>query len=208
MAVARSAHLAIRLWLLGFTLVGVLLLAPAQAQPGGASQSAAPGGELQAAHWVKKNLKFTYLGFTAHYSCDGLRDQMIKVLTQLGARSDMKVRELGCTAQLGRPEPFPGVDATFWVLEPVGGAAAGTQTVPAHWEPMKLDFGQGTLDQAGQCELIEQVKHHVLPLFTTRNVDFSNTCVPYQLTPGGTRLEAEILKPAATRSADVAPPPG
>jgi hypothetical protein len=39
-------------------------------------------------------------------------------------------------------------------------------------------------------------------------VDFTNTCVPHQLTPGGTRLAAEILKPAPTRNADTAQPPG
>jgi hypothetical protein len=213
MTSAHSDALAIRLWLVGFALAGALTLASAPAhaqQGGGAPASAAPGGaEVLSAHWVEKKLNFVYQGFTTHYSCDGLRDQMIKVLTQLGARSDMKVRERGCTSTLGRPEPFPGVDATFSVLEPVPvNGAVETQFVPARWEPMKLDFGHGSLDQAGQCELIEQVKHKVLPLFTTRNVDFTNTCVPHQLTPGGTRLEAEILKPAATRSADVAPPPG
>jgi hypothetical protein len=210
MAFAHSNALTMRLWLAGFSLAGALVLAPVHAQPSiGASQSAASGGgETQAAQWVEKKFRFVYQGFTTHYSCDGLRDQMIKVLTQLGARSDMKVREYGCTAQLGRPEPFPGVDGTFYVLEPVNGATAGRPSVPAHWEPMKLDFGHGSLDQAGQCELIEQVKHKILPLFATRNVDFTNTCVPHQLTPGGTRLEAEILKPAATRSADTAPPPG
>jgi hypothetical protein len=210
MAVAHSDALAIRLCLVGFALAGALALAPAHAQAGGGqAQSSPPGGEApQAAHWVEKKLKYTYLGFTTHYSCDGLRGQIEKVLTQLGARSDMKVREYGCTSQLGRPDPFPAVEATFSVLEPVSGAVAATQTVPARWEPMKLDFGYGTLDQAGQCELIEQVKHQILPLFTTRNVDFTNTCVPHQLTPGGTRLEAEILKPAPTHNADAAQPPG
>jgi hypothetical protein len=215
MTFARSDALAIRWWLLGFALASVLVLAlapaPAHAQASGTEpQAAAPAGsELLSAQWVEKNLNFVYQGFTTHYSCDGLRDQMIKVLTQLGARKDMKVRERGCTSPTGRPEPFPGVDATFSVLEPVPvNGVVARQMVPARWEPMKLDFGRGSLDQAGQCELIEQVKHKVLPLFTTRNVDFTNTCVPHQLTPGGTRLEAEILKPAATRSADTAPPPG
>jgi hypothetical protein len=212
MAFAHSNALAIRLWLVGLTLGGALALAPAHGQTNGgeAPSAAAPGGgELLSAHWVEKNLRFVYQGFTTHYSCDGLRDQMTKVLTQLGARSDMKVRQFGCSSQLGRPDPFPGVDATFSVLEPLPvNGAVERQFVPAHWEPMKLDFGRGSLDQAGQCELIEQVKHKVLPLFTTRNVDFTNTCVPHQLTPGGTRLQAEILKPAPTHSADTAPPPG
>jgi hypothetical protein len=49
------------------------------------------------------------------------------------------------------------------------------------------------LREAGDCELIEQVKARVLPLFTTRNVDYRSTCVPNQLQIGGTVLKAEVL---------------
>jgi hypothetical protein len=56
-----------------------------------------------------------------------------------------------------------------------------------------LKLGNSSLDEAGQCELIEQVKHKVLPLFTARNVDLQDFCVPHQLLPGGTRLVAEVL---------------
>jgi hypothetical protein len=39
------------------------------------------------------------------------------------------------------------------------------------------------------------VKQQVLPLFTTRNVDLKSTCIPHQLTPGGTQLTADVLAP-------------
>ena len=39
------------------------------------------------------------------------------------------------------------------------------------------------------------MKQKVLPFFSTRNVDLKNTCVPHQLTPGGTLLTAEVLAP-------------
>ena len=34
---------------------------------------------------------------------------------------------------------------------------------------------------------------HLLPLFNARNVEYSSNCVPHQLSPGGTRLTAELL---------------
>ena len=51
---------------------------------------------------------------------------------------------------------------------------------------------------------IEQIKTRILPLFTTRDVNYSSTCIPNQLTIGGTRLKAEVLV-AANESAAPAP---
>jgi hypothetical protein len=32
----------------------------------------------------------------------------------------------------------------------------------------------------GDCELVEQFRNNVLPMFTTRNVEDHTTCVPHQ----------------------------
>jgi hypothetical protein len=32
-----------------------------------------------------------------------------------------------------------------------------------------------------------------MPLFTTRNIDLNASCVPHQLSPLGTKLQAEVL---------------
>jgi len=166
--------------------------------------------DAQPAKWASRELRFTYMGFTTHYSCEGLRDQVRSILLQLGARKDLVVRESGCTADVGRPEPFPAVTAKFSVLEPVKPAGqesgkAAEESVPAHWRPVRVMLGDPGLDHAGQCELLEQAQHQILPLFTTRNVDFQQSCVPHQLTPAGSRLQAEVLvadqKPAASSAA-------
>jgi hypothetical protein len=39
-------------------------------------------------------------------------------------------------------------------------------------------------------------------LFTTRNVDVKTTCVPHQLSPLGTSLQAEVLVTDQKRVAD------
>ncbi len=170
--------------------------------PPEASANAAPAGD---AVWSPRTLQFTYMGFTAHYSCDGLRDKIRMTLLQLGARaSDLKVQPYGCTAAYGRPEHFPGVRAKFFVLQPAGKTPPDAgPPVQAQWQNVDLDLSDtgDPLDHAGQCELVEQIKHSILPLFATRGVDYRQSCIPHQLTPAGTTLRVEVLKPAPKSAA-------
>lgn len=144
--------------------------------------------------WTQKEVQFTYMGFTTHYTCDGLRDTVREMLVQLGARkSDLKVYEQPCSRP-DRPDPFPGVKITMSVLQPAPATPNGdSPVVEGYWKPIKLPFRATNLDAAGQCELLEQFKQQVLPLFTTRNVDLHAGCVPHQLEPLGTALKAEVL---------------
>jgi len=169
--------------------LGLLLSSAARAD-------SADGG--QPAVWSQKEFNFIYQGFTTKYSCDGLRGKMRTILLELGARKqDLKISEWGCAARTGVPDPFPGVTVKMSVLVPADGAAAPRDAPPlsSHWRPIKLKLDSSSLSEAGECELVEQVKQKVLPLFTTRNVDLTSTCIPHQLTPGGTRLTAEVLAP-------------
>ncbi len=161
----------------------------------GAAESTDAPATPTAAKWVTRQLHFMYSpvgpGFvTTHYSCDGLQDQMTAILRQLGAGGDLVVRSVGCTRALG-PERFPGVDAQFSVLEPastVHKGAANSPTVEARWE--KVTFKPDT-----SCQLLDQVRRNVLPLFATRNVKAD--C------PVGFSLE--VLRPAPPPQPEAAP---
>jgi hypothetical protein len=181
--------------------------------------------------WTPKQLHFVFLGFTAKFSCDGLADRVRSVLLLLGARKDLQVNPSSCSTPFGRPDPFPGVTIKMNVLEPEGGSAgqnagnsaantAGSggqapESVPAHWKLVDVNsaLARDPLWQAGQCELLEQIKQSILPQFSARNVQYSSTCVPNQLTLGATQLKAEVLMPdqpnaaapAATAPAATAP---
>ncbi|HEY4772515.1 MAG TPA: hypothetical protein VIH50_05725 [Steroidobacteraceae bacterium] len=157
----------------------------------GAAWADSGGENGQPAGWAQKEFRFIYQGITTKYSCDGLRDKMRQILLEFGARKqDLKVYDYGCSSPSGRPDIFPAVSVKMSVLVPADNAA---DAVPSHWQPVRLKLGNSSLDEAGQCELIEQVKHNVLPLFTARNVDLQDFCVPHQLLPGGTRLVAKVL---------------
>jgi hypothetical protein len=149
----------------------------------------------ESAVWTPKELTFMYQGFTTTYSCEGLRDKVRSILLELGAREDLKVTETGCSS-LGAPDPFPGVRIKMNVLQPAADKNATAATpVPSHWKMVDLTPQSDALSAAGECELIEQVKQSILPLFATRNVEYSSNCLPHQLPIGATRLRAEVLVP-------------
>jgi hypothetical protein len=145
--------------------------------------------------WTPRELSFVYLGFTAQYSCDGLRDRVTDVLLQLGARRDLEVRESSCVS-IGRPDAFPGVRIRMTVLQPAASqsAVAGPSAVPAHWKRVDLASTRSPIGSA-ECELLEQVRTEILPLFATRNVEYGSNCQPHQAQVGAAWLRAEVLVP-------------
>ena len=147
------------------------------------------------AEWTQKQVHFVFQGFTTHYSCQGLEDKVRKALLKLGARKDLKVDEGACWRPAGGPEPFPGVDVRMNVLEPLRADTRGRQSnaVAAHWMPLDLKLDQDPLGQAGDCELLEQIKNTFLPLFATRNVDYKSSCAAHQVFPAGSWLRGDVL---------------
>jgi len=183
--------------LLGAVVLGCLMSAPLWAD-GSAANEGGAAGEGVPAVWADKELTFVYQGFTTRYSCDGLRDKMRGVLLDLGAdKNSLKVTELGCSSPTGRPDPFPGVKAKMRVLQPVGGSAGEQKPIAAHWQAIDLKPRDSFTVDSGECELMEQVHQKVLPLFSVRNVQFSDNCVPHQASPARPVLKLEALKPDA-----------
>ncbi|HET9106635.1 MAG TPA: hypothetical protein VFN79_05550 [Steroidobacteraceae bacterium] len=148
--------------------------------------------------WVPKSTHFIYQGFTTRYTCSGLRDEVRSMLRKLGAQ-DLHVQEVPCSTPSGVPSPFPGVTVRMRVLVPASSPQAAKlksagAPVQAHWKNVVLMPSNAGFEDQGNCELIEEFKESFLPLFTTRNVKYGSTCVPYQLTMG-THLSAEVLMP-------------
>jgi hypothetical protein len=159
-----------------------------------ATESTAPAGDAQQAVWTPKQLHFVFQGFTAHYSCDGLEDKIRHVVKELGARADFEVHWSGCSSPFGKPDPFPGVNIKMSVLQPAPDNAAAKDLVAAHWKRVDLHLDRDPVWEASDCELLEQIKQRILPLFATRNVEFTSNCIPFQAMLG-TRLSAEFLVP-------------
>jgi hypothetical protein len=181
------------------TAVACLLSAPLWAAD---TESGVP------AVWADKELTFVYMGFTTKYSCDGLRDKMRGVLLDLGAdKKSLQLTQLGCTSQAGRPDPFPGVKAKMRVLVPAAAGSADQQAVPAHWKPVDVKLRNSSFTDSGECELVEQIRQKVLPLFAVRNVDLQTNCIPHQATPTRPTLKLEALAPDAVAQHPAGEPP-
>jgi hypothetical protein len=167
---------------------GALLLACTLLEPAWAAATE----EAVQAVWKTQELRFDYVGFTTKYSCDGLRDKVESVLLLLGARRDLEVRPFGCS-RMGAPEPLPSLQIKVSTLIPAGqGDAKGA--LEARWKTVSLG-GVGKLE-SGDCELADQIRAKILPLFTSRNLKSQTDCVPHQLPAGNILLNVDVLVPA------------
>jgi hypothetical protein len=173
-------------------LIGALLLA-ATAGAAAPLQASAPEPGV----WQSHQLEFQFFGFTTTYSCDGLESKLRALLGQLGARADFHVESYGCARGPSMPDKFARVRLNFATLQPASmtdATAAATPTSGA-WKSVALAPRRpGTLD-SGDCELIEQFRDKVLPLFTTRAIQNQVSCVPHQVSAGFS-LSFEVFAPA------------
>jgi hypothetical protein len=172
---------------------------------GAAPQAAAPTavtGIPVAAVWREQHLDFFYMGRTSRYSCDGLRDKVRAMLLDLGARRDLKIAAIGCedSGRIRAKSPAPRLNITF--------------SAPALPDPSVKPLHQGDLAATdarfesftiasdafrnlglGDCELVEEFAHQILPKLVTRTLKRDINCVPYQASGGRFLVRGEILKP-------------
>jgi len=161
------------------------------------AQSAAQGENavLQPGSWQPHTYQFQFMGFTATYSCDGLGDKLKLLLRLAGARPDAKVTP-SCTRGYGVPDKLGNAQLEFSTLSP---AAAPVDAVGADgnlrgvWRKVELAPRRPYKLEAGDCELVEQFRDTLLPMFTTRNVNSRITCVPHQ--SGAYNLSFEVFAP-------------
>lgn len=203
-------------WLAG----AVALVAPVvQAQ-----QPAPSDAGTVSAVWVEREVNFTYMGYTTHYSCDGLRDKVGWILRELGARRGFTVKARNCF-EVNGPERIPGVrivaalpaEATPERLGQLaeqaakqelatrvkGGAAAGssegTAQFPARRKRVEFRSTSTGYLQDGDCELFEQLRDRVFPELGVEVVEQRLHCVPRDVSLGAVRLTVEVLEPVAER---------
>jgi hypothetical protein len=190
-----------------------------------AAQPEAPAPEPAAtvsAVWVERKVNFTYMPLTSYYSCDGLRDKVRWILSELGAKPGFTVRSRGCI-ELRGPELSPGVEivaafpaeATPELLKQLAADASkqqlaaratgkpdpvieATAQFPARVRRVEFESGRTGLSdlQDGDCELMEQlVRNDVFGKLGAKVVDARTHCVPRQVTLGAVRMAVEVLEP-------------
>ena len=199
----------------GICLSLVVLAAPAcAATPQAAAvQPAAPTavtGIPLAAVWREQHLDFFYVGRTSRYTCDGLRDKVRAMLLDLGARRDLKIAAIGCedSGRMRANSPAASLNITFSApalpdpsMKPLHeGDLAATD---ARFESFTIASDAFRNLGFGDCELVEEFSHQILPKLVTRALKRDIACVPYQAGGGRFLVRGEILKtlPRAEQSA-------
>ena len=155
--------------------------------------------------WQKHEYSFVFLGFTSTYSCDGLADKLRLLLIASGARRDAKARTGACPTGFGHPDRFARAELTFYTLAPgqphqVSSATlVGATPVEGVWRPVALTDRSPQELGPGDCELVDQFRTAVLPMFTTRNIDNHMTCVPHQYSGSVINLKFESFSAPPSR---------
>lgn len=184
-------------------LAGAALLCAARAPAAEAAGAPAASGT-----WQKHEYTFQYMGFTSTYSCDGLADKLKVLLQAAGARGDLKSRPGVCASGFGRPDKFAQAFLTFYTLAPLaGGAEAGAESVPGLWRPVALASRSPWALAVGDCELVEQFRTSVLPMFSARGIDDETTCIPHQESGSVINLKFEVFAAAKAQAAQSAASP-
>lgn len=191
-----------------------------------AQEGAAPTSAPVQALWKPQEINFHFQSFTTFYSCRSLEDKVQQLLTELGAGKDIKVRTSGCLGNEIARLPYVRIKLTSPV-EATPGAVAElekgrtqreltarvrgerptevTEQFPAYWKPVSLSRGKLRLEP-GDCELVDQLKRHVLPKLAVRIVKDDLSCTPNQVTPGQPKLEVEALTEVPKDAVDTASP--
>jgi len=171
----------------------------------GAGATVAADGPLSAV-WKEHRVEFVYMGRTSSYSCDGLTDKLRAIMTQLGARRDMRIVGIGCP-EYGRPAGpnslGPSLSIRFYspALPTAADKVRGRSdrdAVDAHYEPFKIVPDAFRDMSVGDCELVEEFAQQVLPKFTVRGLKKAITCIPYQLSGSDYSLRGEALRAQPT----------
>ena len=177
------------------------------AVPGAAPQAAAPypiTGNPVAAVWKERHVEFFYVGRTARYSCEGLRDKVRAMLLDLGARRDPTIVAMGCEDDArGRVSAGgPHLSITFSVaalpdpgVKPV--RAGDLAATDARFVAFSITTDAFRNMGIGDCELVAQFARQILPKLVVRNVRQDITCIPNELSGSHFMLRGEVLRPSA-----------
>jgi hypothetical protein len=174
--------------------------------------------------WVEKKINFNYAGFTAYYSCDGLKTKVISILKEIGARPGFKVTARACMNPRRGAEWTPMVEIVAAMPRPAtpellaeiakdasqqelaaraGGkpapAAEATAEFPARTRRIDFRDSPTGLLQPGDCEMIDQMRDQVfVPLGATVVVNRMG-CAHHTLNNGTIVLSIDVLEPVPTK---------
>jgi hypothetical protein len=166
--------------------VAVLLLSGSVAR----AQSQADTAVVEAV-WKPQQINFVYRGYSTLYSCGGLQDKLEKILETVGARDHVELRRYSCddalsiaSFQIALASPVEATpenvqeltsyDARDELIARVRGerlaSAEDLPRFPAVWKTISFARSREMRLEPGDCELVQQLRRHVLPRMSVQIV--------------------------------------
>jgi hypothetical protein len=141
-----------------------------------AASAAMPAQAAQGAVWAVHDLTVHLNHLPRVYSCDDLWYKFRDVLLAIGARPDPNIATFRCGPGLGQLAYSPEVRVQFAMPEPVNVAPDRSADVNVHPQTVRLEPGHPASLNAGDCELLRQMKNGLLAVLPHRIVSFRLAC--------------------------------
>jgi len=155
--------------LVSAVLAAILLVAPVWVNGEGTEADGAP--DTVPAVWTPQQLRLKLID-SRGYTCNEFRIKVKQLLLALGARKDLQVE--ACVDRVfPGPSEDPQVAITMQVLKIAAGSPTDQNGVRAHWKGIDLVDHHGPLGP-DECLLAKLIVDSLLPLFSTRNVEYSS----------------------------------
>jgi len=141
------------------------------------------------------------MGLTAVYTCSGLVDKLEDLLNQLEAR-DVQITPI-CALGRYTPDRLAQARVHFSSLIPSG--TAGPDSGPGAaglWKPIRWAPRHPYALEDGDCELMQEFRAKILPMFATRKLRAQLDCVPHQDT-GAYSFGFDVFVPASTAKSGI-----
>jgi hypothetical protein len=128
------------------------------------------------AQWQVHQFRFRYSGFNTHYTCDGIKRTLKRLLRLVGARDDVRI-ESSCHNP-ARVQRFHRVLLAFAIPVAADKTDISREIIPAEWQEVRIVGNISRYMDAGDCELIDQFYRQVLSKLSVRKVKKSLFCTP------------------------------
>lgn len=152
--------------------------------------------------WEARQTRFQFASFTSQYTCDGLRTKVKLLLRSLGARDDVAIQGACGGRSFNEPQVSHNFVLGFSVPVLVEGGGSPGETFPVEWREVQWRANSPRGLDRGDCELVEQLRRQVMPLFNPRGLVDGAVCVPHQLSAGVPDLRMMLLVPASGANGD------
>jgi hypothetical protein len=190
-----------------FARAAVLVLAAGVAS----AQSPADESVVEAV-WKPQRMNFVYRGYSTIYSCRSLQQKLAKILKTVGARGRLELRTYSCDDdlaiarfQIALTSPVEATPqnveqlTTYEARDELVARARGEQLpsaenlprFPAVWKTISFARSREMRLAPGDCELVEQLRRHILPRMAVQIVRDQVRCSQF----------GNISKPQLTVSA-------